>query len=256
MDISRVERSALRILCSVGCIPMVPECEFVWRSQRSYCVWIRSLSFFHSVFVQLVFLPPHLFSLSLSPQFQAEEHLWSIQWMCICFCLCMCLLAPGCLYAVFAWYIFFKCTSTYVNDFSQVLMHACVGIQTFVFVFETFPANGKFPYGPLHSHLNALILFFFPHSSLSSLWSSPKLFDTCLCVKQRRNWKYYMPQVVGTAFLLSPWQHVYNSFAFRLYLFFKALSQSCPLLLCLRRVLVKLGTSKSMLIITIGSTAL
>lgn len=80
----------------------------------------------------------------------------------------------------------------------------------------------------------------FFHSSLSSPCSSLQLFDTRLCVKQRKSWKYYMPEIVWRAFLLSPWQHVYNSLALRLYLLLKPpLIQSWHLVLCLSRVLVK-----------------
>lgn len=74
--------------------------------------------------------------------------------------------------------------------------------------------NGKFPmFSPLCS-----LFFSIP---LSSPRPSLQLFDTCLCVKQWRNWKYYMPQIVWRAFPRSLRQNVYNSFSLRLYLFLK-----------------------------------
>lgn len=92
-----------------------------------------------------------------------------------------------------------------------------------------------------------LFLFFFLHSSLSSPCSSSQLFDTRLCVEQRKNWKYYMPQIVWRTFPLSPWQSVFNSSALGLYLFFKPpLIQSWRLVLCLSQVLVKLQMSGSL----------
>lgn len=75
--------------------------------------------------------------------------------------------------------------------------------------------NGKFP---MFSPLCSLFFFSIP---LSSPRSSPQLFDTRLCVKQWRNWKYYMPQIVWRAFPRSLRQNVYNSFSLRLYLFLK-----------------------------------
>lgn len=87
------------------------------------------------------------------------------------------------------------------------------------------------PSDPLHSHLYA-----FAHSSLSSLCSPPQLFDTHVCVKQRKKWKYCMPQIVRRAFPLLLQQCVYNSLALRLYLFLKALFvQRHCLILCLTR---------------------
>lgn len=77
--------------------------------------------------------------------------------------------------------------------------------------------NGKFPDGltSVLPHLFSIPLSPPPPPPRSSL----QLFDTRLCVKQRRNWKYYMPQIVWRAFPRSSWRNVYNSFSFRLYLF-------------------------------------
>ncbi len=69
-----VGRSALRMLHSVQRVPMVPEREFVWRSQSSNCFSIRDLSLYPSFLFNFLFSQPNS-SLSPSSQVQAEEYL-------------------------------------------------------------------------------------------------------------------------------------------------------------------------------------
>lgn len=76
-----VGRSALRMLHSVGRVPMVPEREFVWRSQSSNCVRIRTLSFCLSFCLTYSFI-------SLLPLLSSR--LKNIHGTCVCMCLPVC----------------------------------------------------------------------------------------------------------------------------------------------------------------------
>lgn len=95
--------------------------------------------------------------------------------------------------------------------------------------------NGKFHHGRLLSH-HCPSSFVFPHSSLSSSFSSLVFFfDTHLFVAQRKNWKQCVPQIVRQALRGSVWQCVYHSFALFIFesashpdLLFGFMSRPCP----------------------------
>lgn len=104
-----------------------------------------------------------------------------------------------------------------------VCVYACVSQNSL---------DGKFPRGPLHSHLNALFLFSIP------LCHPPVRLLSCLTLvfvsSRERIENTTCHKLFRGPSPFSPWQRVYNSLALRLYLFLKPpLIQSRRLVLCL-----------------------
>lgn len=203
-----VGRSALRMLRSVGRVPMAPERKFVWRSQSSNYVRIRTLSFCLSFCWTYTFATQSPSSLSLVQGWRIfMGHVFA----------CVHLL-------VHMHHMYLLYVSTQMCPIFAKYIPMCLCLHVRVCVSDL--CEWKIP--PWSSLLSPQCSLSFFHSSLSFPCSSPHLFDTRLCVKQGKNWKYYMPQIVRRVFPLSPWQCVYNAFALRVYLFLKPPLSSKP----------------------------
>lgn len=152
-----VGRSALRMLHSVGRVPMVPEREFVWRSQSSNCVRIGALSFCLSFCLTYSFTTP-------TPSSLSSVLGWRIFMghVCMRLSVCTCMSMHHmylCVYGAF--FRVHKCQICATVLAQCVLVHACMYWSVCACVSQT-SVNGKFPHGLLHSHLNALFLFSIP----------------------------------------------------------------------------------------------